>query len=56
MGAHVGADAETGPVHRVYCTTGNVANITMMGQCLHGQERGYHKSNRTIEKSAPEEG
>lgn len=55
MKAHIGVDAESGLVHTVKCTTGKVADITMMDACLHGQEkialgdRGYHKKNRTLE-------
>ena len=42
-------------IHTVACTTAKVADITMMEACLHGEEtlalgdRGYHKTNRTIE-------
>jgi IS5 family transposase len=52
---HIGVDAESGLIHTVKCTTAKVADITMMEACLHGDEsialgdRGYHKTNRTIE-------
>jgi IS5 family transposase len=55
MKAHIGVDAQSGLVHTVECTTAKVADITMMEACLHGGEeivlgdRGYHKTNRTIE-------
>ena len=55
MKAHIGVDAESGLIHTVECTTAEVADITMMEACLHGEEeialgdRGYHKTNRTIE-------
>lgn len=55
MKAHIGVDADSGLVHTVECTTAKVADITMMEACLHGEEeialgdRGYHKTNRTIE-------
>jgi Transposase and inactivated derivatives, IS5 family len=60
MKAHIGVDAESGLVHTVECTTAKVADITMMEACLHGEEeialgdRGYHKTNRTIEHFAKE--
>ena len=47
-------------IHTVECTTAKVADITMMEACLHGEEeialgdRGYHKTNRTIEHFAKE--
>ena len=56
MKAHIGVDAESGLIHPVECTTAKVADITMFDACLHGEEtiafgdRGYHKSNRTIEQ------
>lgn len=55
MKAHIGVDARSGLVHTVECTTAKVTDITMMEACLHGEEeivlrnRGYHKTNRTIE-------
>jgi IS5 family transposase len=55
MKAHIGVDAQSGLVHTVECTTAKVADIAMMESCLHGEEvivlgdRGYHKTNRTIE-------
>lgn len=60
MKAHIGVDAESGLIHTVECTTAKVADITMMEACLHGEEeialgdRGYHKTNRTIEHFAKE--
>ena len=60
MKAHIGVDPESGLVHTVECTTAKVADITMMAACLHRQEeialgdRGYHKTNRTIEHFAKE--
>ena len=60
MKAHIGVDADSGLVHTVECTTAKVADIAMMEACLHGEEeialgdRGYHKTNRTIEHFAKE--
>ena len=61
MKAHVGVDAESGLVHTVECTTAKVADITMMEQCLHGEEklvlgdRGYHKRSRCISEDLERE-
>ncbi|MCL2346065.1 MAG: IS5 family transposase [Desulfobulbus sp.] len=55
MKAHIGVDAQSGLIHTVECTTAKVADITMLEKCQHGEEvivlgdRGYHKTNRTIE-------
>lgn len=60
--AHIGVDAESGLIHAVECTTAKVADITMMEACLHGEEtiafgdRGYHKTNRTLECFEREDG
>jgi len=60
MKAHIGVDAHSGLIHTVDCTTAKVADITMLEKCLHGEEvlvlgdRGYHKTNRTIEHFAKE--
>ncbi len=55
MKAHIGVDADSGLIHTVECTTAKVADIAMMDPGLHGEkaitlgDRGYHKTNRTIE-------
>ena len=60
--AHIGVDAESGLIHSVECTTAKVADISMMKDCLHGEEsvvlgdRGYHTKNRTIEHFEKEDG
>lgn len=60
MKVHIEVDAESGLVHIVECTIAKVAEITMMEACLHGEEvialgdRGYDKTNRTIEHFAKE--
>jgi len=38
MKAHIGADADSGLVHTVRCTAGNVADVTEANSLLHGQE------------------
>ena len=38
MKAHIGADADSGLVHTVRCTWGNVADVTEANSLLHGQE------------------
>ncbi|HCE6210555.1 IS5 family transposase [Pseudomonas aeruginosa] len=38
MKAHIGADAESGLVHSVVGTAANVADVTQVGQLLHGVE------------------
>ncbi len=56
MKAHIGVNSESGLIHTVECTTAKVADIALLGACLHGEEtivfgdRGYHKANRTIEQ------
>jgi IS5 family transposase len=55
MKAHIGLDVQSGRVATVECATAKVADIVMLEKCLHGEEvmvladRGYHKTNRTIE-------
>ena len=39
MKAHIGADADSGLVHTVRGTSGNVADVTEANALLHGQER-----------------
>ena len=39
MKAHIGVDEATGLVHRVVTTAANVADVTQVGQLLHGRER-----------------
>jgi IS5 family transposase len=39
MKAHIGVDAESGLVHSVVGTAGNVADVTQLDQLLHGEER-----------------
>jgi IS5 family transposase len=63
MKIHVGVDAQSGLTHTVQCTTAKVADISMLEQCLHGEEqlvladRGYHKKSRTIsDEFEPEQG
>ncbi len=38
MKAHIGADAESGLVHSAVGTAANVADLTLVGQLLHGRE------------------
>jgi IS5 family transposase len=38
MMAHIGADAESGLVHTVRGTSGNVSDVTQGNSLLHGQE------------------
>ena len=38
MKAHIGVDADSGLVHTVRCTSGNVADVTEANSLLHGQE------------------
>jgi transposase, IS5 family len=38
MKAHIGVDADSGLVHTVRCTSGNVHDITQANRLLHGQE------------------
>jgi IS5 family transposase len=38
MKAHVGSDAETGLVHTEEGTAANVADVTVAGELLHGEE------------------
>ena len=38
MKAHIGTDTQSGLVHTVEGTAGNVHDVTMTGQLLHGQE------------------
>ena len=39
MKAHIGVDAESGLVHTVRCTSGNISNIAEANSLLHGQEK-----------------
>lgn len=39
MKAHIGVDADSGLVHTVRCTSGNVADVTQGNSLLHGQEK-----------------
>ena len=39
MKAHIGVDAESGLVHTVRGTSGNVSDIAEANSLLHGQER-----------------
>ena len=39
MKAHIGVDEATGLVHRVVTTAANVADVTQVGQLLHGREK-----------------
>ena len=39
MKAHIGVDADSGLVHTVIGTSGNVADVTEGNQLLHGQEK-----------------
>ena len=39
MKAHIGVDAESGLVHTVHGTSGNVSDIAEANSLLHGQER-----------------
>jgi IS5 family transposase len=39
MKAHIGADADSGLVHTVRCTSGHVSDIAEANTLLHGQER-----------------
>ena len=39
MKAHIGVDANSGLVHTVRCTSGNVHDITQAQRLLHGQEK-----------------
>lgn len=53
--ALIGVDADSGLIHAVECTTGKVADISMIERCLHGEDsialgdRGYHRKNRIID-------
>lgn len=38
MKAHIGVDGESGLVHSVVGTAGNVADVTQVDQLLHGEE------------------
>jgi transposase, IS5 family len=38
MKAHIGVDAESGVVHSLVGTAANVADVTQVGQLLHGEE------------------
>jgi len=38
MKAHIGADAESGPVHHVHGTAANAADVTEVAHLLHGEE------------------
>jgi IS5 family transposase len=38
MKAHIGVDADSGPVHSVVGTAANVADVTQVDQLLHGEE------------------
>jgi len=38
MKAHIGADADSGLVHTVRCTSGNVHDVTVGNSLLHGEE------------------
>lgn len=42
MKAHIGVDADSGLVHTVVCSSGNVADITQAALLLHGEERRAH--------------
>ena len=42
MKAHIGTDRDSGIVHTVVSTAGNVSDISQTGQLLHGQETQVH--------------
>jgi IS5 family transposase len=42
MKAHIGVDATSGLVHTVIGTAANVADVTVTGQLLHGEEKTVH--------------
>lgn len=41
MKTHIGADLDSGLVHRVIGTAGNVADVTQADCLLHNQEKSY---------------
>ena len=59
MKAHIGVDAESGLVHSVVGTAGNVADVTQVGELLHGEEAavfadagytGAHKREEVVDR------
>jgi transposase, IS5 family len=42
MKVHTGTDTDTGIVHTVTATAANVADVTVMGELLHGSEESLH--------------
>jgi IS5 family transposase len=42
MKVHTGTDADSGLVHTVIATPANVADVTVLGELLHGQEDSLH--------------
>lgn len=59
MKAHIGVDAKSGIVHSVCSTAANVADIHMLPDLLHGEERkvwgdgGYQGQSEAIRAAAP---
>jgi IS5 family transposase len=57
--AHIGVDAREGTVHTVATTAANVADMHMLPDLLHGEERkvwgdaGYQGQTEAIQKAAP---
>ena len=57
--AHVGVDARSGIVHSVCTTAASVADVHMLADLLHGDERkvwgdgGYEGQGETIRQAAP---
>jgi IS5 family transposase len=60
MKAHIGVDAESGLVHSVVATAGNVGDVTQAGALLHGQETaavgdsGYQGVHKRKEDKGPQ--
>ena len=40
MKCHVGVDKDSGLIHAMAVTAGNVSDVTVAAELLHGQERG----------------
>ncbi len=46
MKAHIGVDADSGPVHTVVATPANVHDLAVAGSLLHGDEA-WRRTGRT---------
>jgi IS5 family transposase len=55
MKVHTGTDTDSGLVHTVIATSANVADVTVLGELLHGQEESLHGDSAYHSKALKEQ-